>query len=130
MIVADSSVWISRLRNIDTIQTQKIDAAFAAKTRIIMGDIILMEILQGAQNDNHAANLHRKFIGLEIVRMFSPDLALEAATNYRKLRSAGINISKTADLIIGTFCITHGYKLVHADKHFLPMAEHLGLQLA
>lgn len=130
MIVVDSSVWISRLRNIETAQTRKIDAAFANEQKIIMGDIILMEILQGAQNDNHAANLRKKLARLEVVPMFSPDLALEAAANYRKLRSAGITASKTADLIIGTFCIAHDYKLVHADKHFLFMAEHLGLQLA
>lgn len=130
MIVVDSSVWISRLHNIETDQTRKIDAAFENKQKIIMGDIILMEILQGAQNDNHAANLRKKLAKIEVVSMFSPDLAVKAAANYRKLRSAGVTVSRTADLIIGTYCIEHDCKLIQADKHFIFMADHLGLQLA
>jgi hypothetical protein len=32
-------------------------------------------------------------------------LAAKAARNYRRLRELGITIRKTADIIIGAFCI-------------------------
>ena len=35
-----------------------------------------------------------------------------------------------ADLIIGTYCMEHGHSLLHADRDFDPMAEHLGLRIA
>jgi hypothetical protein len=48
------------------------------------------------------------------------------ARNYRALRAAGVTVRKTPDLIIGTYCIEHGHTLLHADRDFEPMREHLG----
>jgi predicted nucleic acid-binding protein len=39
-------------------------------------------------------------------------------------------IKKTPDLIIGTFCVAHGHRLLHNNRDFDPMAKHLGLLLA
>ena len=55
---------------------------------------------------------------------------MKAAENYRALRRRGITIRKTIDLIIGTFCIENGFALLHMDREFHPMADHLGLALA
>jgi hypothetical protein len=30
-------------------------------------------------------------------------------------------------MLIGTFCIENGHWLLHNDRDFLPMVEHLGL---
>ncbi|MNV39806.1 hypothetical protein D3C71_1313970 [compost metagenome] len=62
--------------------------------------------------------------------MLTPELAVKAAANYRKLRSVGKMVRKTADLLIGTYCIENGYELLHNDRDFQPMADHLGLQCA
>ncbi len=53
-----------------------------------------------------------------------------AARNRRILRSFGISSGKTVNLIIGTFCIEHGHELLHDDRDFEPMHEHLGLRRA
>jgi predicted nucleic acid-binding protein len=37
-------------------------------------------------------------------------------------------VRKTADLVIGTFCIERGHALLHDDRDFLPMTVHLGLR--
>jgi predicted nucleic acid-binding protein len=128
MIVVDSSVWISRLHGFDTPETQKFDDVDDFDD-IILGDIVLLEILRGAQNDQNAANIRRTLGRYEVVPMLSADLAVKAAHNYRKLREHGKTISKTPDLIIGTYCIEHGHSLLQRDKDYLPMAEHLGLKL-
>lgn len=64
-----------------------------------------------------------------IVPLLNADLAPRAARNYRKLRELGITIRKTADIIIGTFCIEHRHALLHDDRDFAPMEEHLGLKV-
>jgi predicted nucleic acid-binding protein len=56
--------------------------------------------------------------------------AVQAASNYRALRTNGITIRKTIDLLIGTFCIENGYPLLHNDRDFEPMVRHLGLMTA
>ena len=40
-----------------------------------------------------------------------------------------ITVRKTIDMLIGTFCIEHGYGLLHADRDYDPMERHLGLQV-
>jgi predicted nucleic acid-binding protein len=61
--------------------------------------------------------------------MLDERIAVQAAHNYRVLRRKGITIRKTADLIIGTFCIEQGHTLLHDDRDFDPMHAHLGLQV-
>jgi predicted nucleic acid-binding protein len=129
MIVIDSSVWISILRGTVTAQTEKFHAIPRLRD-ILLGDIVLLEILQGAQSDQHAANMQARMTKFRVVPMLSPNLAVKAATHYRWLRRYGITIRKTTDLMIGTYCIEHGHALLHADRDFQPMADYLGLQIA
>jgi len=53
--------------------------------------------------------------------------AVQAALHFRTLRRHGITIRNTVDLLIGTFCIADGHQLLHSDRDFKPMVEHLGL---
>jgi predicted nucleic acid-binding protein len=64
-----------------------------------------------------------------VVWMLDLEIAVQAAHNYRALRSKGITIRKTVDLIIGTYCIEHRHTLLHAARDFEPMRMHLGLQV-
>jgi predicted nucleic acid-binding protein len=66
----------------------------------------------------------------EVVPLLDSDLAPRAARNYRTLRDKGITVRKTNDIIIGTFCIERGCSLLHDDRDFAPMEEHLGLVAA
>jgi predicted nucleic acid-binding protein len=129
MIVVDTSVWIAAFRGITTPQSMRLKTIPKAKN-IVLGDIVLLEILQGAQNDGNAANLQKRLAAFRVVPMLSPGIAVKAAENFRRLRAKGITIRKTADLIIGTYCMEHGHSLLHADRDFDPMAEHLGLRIA
>jgi predicted nucleic acid-binding protein len=42
----------------------------------------------------------------------------------------GVTVRKTADIIIGTFRIEHRHALLHDDRDFAPMEQHLGLMVA
>ncbi len=129
MILVDSSVWIAHLRGYTTPATLKLQAV-AARETLLVGDLILLEILQGARNEVHAARIERALRQYTIVPLLGDDLASRAARNYRRLRQLGITIRKTADIIIGTFCIERRHALLHEDRDFAPMEEHLGLKAA
>ncbi len=128
MIVVDSSVWIAYLRGLDTKATRLLRAT-RDEGNIIVGDIVLLEILQGARNDQHARFLEERLRQFEIRMISNPSLAIAAARNYRLLREKGITIRKTIDIIIGTFCIEDDHSLLHQDRDFDPMAAHLGLKV-
>jgi hypothetical protein len=38
-------------------------------------------------------------------------------------------VRKTIDVMIATYCILHGLELLHADRDFDAMEQHLGLQV-
>lgn len=126
MILVDSSVWIAHLRGDRTVATAKL-AEVASREPLLIGDLILLEVLQGARDEAHAARIERGLRRYAVVPLLDADLALRAARNYRKLRELGVTVRKTADIIIGTFCIERHHSLLHDDRDFAPMAEHLGL---
>jgi predicted nucleic acid-binding protein len=128
MILVDSSVWISHLRGDRTNATAKLEAA-AMREPLLIGDLILLEVLQGARDDAHATRIERGLRSYPVVPLLNPDLAPHAARNYRKLRDLGVTIRKSADIIIGTFCIEHRHSLLHDDRDFAPMEQHLGLKV-
>ena len=128
MILVDSSVWIAQLRGRSTSATAKLDAA-AAREPLLIGDLILLEVLQGARDEAHAARIERALRRYAIVPLLGADLAAKAARNYRRLRELGITVRKTADIVIGTFCIEFDHTLLHDDRDFAPMQTHLGLKI-
>ena len=130
-LVVDSSVWIANLRGLDTPEVWKLRAAVDDDgDQILMGDLILLEILQGARDERHAARIERSLRLYPVAAMLDEGRAAQVARNYRHLRAQGITVRKTVDMIIGTFCIEGGHALLHDDRDFDPMAEHLGLLIA
>lgn len=126
MILVDSSVWIAHLRGHRTPATAKLEDA-VTREPLLIGDLILLEILQGARDEAHAARIEQGLRQYVVVPLLDGDLAPRVARNYRKLRALGITIRKTADIIIGTFCIEHRHALLHDDRDFEAMEAHLGL---
>jgi predicted nucleic acid-binding protein len=126
MILVDSSVWIDYFNGVSSWQTDYLDKGLGQQ-EIIVGDIILTEVLQGFKSDwdyELALGLLEKF---PIRNMIGKQMAINSALNYRKLRKKGITIRKTIDMIIGTYCIDNGLKLLHSDKDFDVLVTHLGL---
>lgn len=128
MIVADTTVWIDFFRGRDTPRTSALGRA-ASDGLLLVGDLILLEILQGVRDDAQAARVEHALRAHPVEAMLTPALAPIAARNYRLLRAAGVTIRRTVDLVIGTFCIEGGHVLLHADRDFDPMRGHLGLRV-
>ena len=128
-ILVDSSVWIALLRGADIPEVRRL-RAIDEPDEILLGDMILLEVLQGARDDTHAERIERNLRQFPVQPVLGEGIAVRAARNYRLLRARGVTVRKTIDVVIGTFCIEHGYALLHADRDFAPMAAHLGLREA
>jgi len=125
----DSSVWIAQLRGEQTEGTARL-AYLVRREPVLVGDLILLEVLQGARDTVHAKAIERGLRAFTVVPLLSLDLAPRAAAHYRQLRAMGLTIRKTADLIIGTYCLANDHALLHDDRDFDVMAQHLGLRVA
>jgi predicted nucleic acid-binding protein len=128
MIVVDSSVWIGAMRG-DGTRAVEAFREVVRRRLVLVGDLILLEVLQGARGNAHAALLERNLRQFAQAEFLNADIAVKAASNYRHLRAAGITIRRSNDLIIATFCIENDHQLLQQDRDFRPFAQHLGLRL-
>ncbi len=126
MIVVDSSVWIDYFCGNERPQTDRLDELLGVKP-VAVGDLILAEVLQGFKSDNDFKIAKQLFKDVTVFEMLGEKRAVKSAENFRYLRTKGITIRKTADVIIATFCIEQRLPLLFADKDFRPFVDHLGL---
>ena len=129
MILVDSSVWIDYFRGHATPQTDRLDALLDSEI-ILIGDLILAEVLQGFVTDRAFNQVRRLLAPLQVADIGGRDVAIQAARNYRLLRSRGITVRKTIDTLIATRCIADNLALLYSDRDFDPFVAHLGLRSA
>ena len=126
MILVDSSVWIDYFRGTSTAQTERLDRLLDIEP-LAVGDLILTEVLQGFESDRDFNAVRKMLTGLMVIELGGPEIAIQAAKNFRTLRRLGVTVRKTIDTVIATRCIESGYDLLHSDRDFDPFVEHLGL---
>ena len=124
--MVDSSVWIASLRNQRTPPVMRLFDV-SLQEQLIVGDLVMAEVLQGARDEPHAARIERNLRQYIVEPMVSEEIAVKAARNYRTLRGRGFTVRRTIDLLIGTFCIEGGHQLLHDDRDYDPMENLLGL---
>ena len=127
MILVDTSVWIDYFNGESTLHTDTLDSSLSEGV-VLMGDLIFLEILQGFRDDKDFRKAKASILTLEQHDMFSKDMVLSCANNYRSLRKAGTTIRSTADVIIGTFCIVNNLPLLFSDRDFLPFVNKLKMR--
>ena len=129
MILVDSSVWIDFFRGTVTPQTERLDALLGSEL-LVVGDLILAEVLQGFSSERDFNQARKLLTALDVVTLGGPEIAIQAARNFRILRARGVTIRKTIDTLIATRCIESDYALLFSDRDFEPFVEHLGLRSA
>jgi predicted nucleic acid-binding protein len=126
--LVDTSILIDSIRGKRTDHVVKFERLIDSNG-VILGDLVLCEFLRGFDNEREAKRVYDTMTGFDIVNVCGSVVAIEAARNYRVLRALGITVRKTIDLIVGTYCIHHSLPLLHNDRDFDPMEEHLGLRV-
>jgi len=129
VIVVDSSVWIDFFHGVSTPEVERLDGLLGV-TPLAIGDLVLVEVMQGFRTDQDVATARQLFRSLALLPMLGGSNAWKAAENYRQLRSKGITVRKTIDGIIATACIEANLPLLFSDRDFRPYVEHLGLEVA
>jgi predicted nucleic acid-binding protein len=129
VILVDSSVWIDYFRGMQTSQTDRLYALLGNEP-VATGDLVLAEVLQGFGSAQDFTQGTRLLTSLPVIELVGRDIAIQAAENFRTLRSLGITVRKIIDTLIATSCIEKGLVLLYSDKDFDPFVEHLGLQTA
>ncbi len=129
MILVDSSVWIDYFRGTLTPQTNVLDTLLGREP-VATGDLILTEVLQGFRTDRDFNQGKKLLTSLIVVDLGGRAVAIQAARNFRALRSLGVTIRKPIDTVIATRCIEDNYHLLYSDRDFDPFVVHLGLRSA
>jgi predicted nucleic acid-binding protein len=129
VIVVDSSVWIDYFHGVSTPEVERLDGLLGV-TPLAIGDLILVEVMQGFRTDQDVATARQLFRSLALLPMLGGSNAWKAAENVRQLRRKGITVRKTIDGIIATACIEANLPLLFSDRDFQPYVDHLGLEVA
>lgn len=126
MILADTSVWINFFKGKSDPTVLKL-IEFIKLGQVITGDLILVEILRGTQNDKEFKWVNTLFDEFPCYQICSKKIAIKAAENHRILKKKGKTTRKTIDDLIATFCIEMNVALLYEDRDFSPFELHLGL---
>ena len=126
MILVDSSVWIDYFRGVQSPQTDRLDILLENGEAMI-GDLMLAEVLQGCDTDREFKQLRGLLGALDVIDIGGEAVAINAAQNFRQLRSIGITPRKTIDTLIASRCIIDDLSLLFSDKDFDAFVKHLGL---
>ncbi|MFK7733719.1 MAG: PIN domain-containing protein, partial [Pseudomonadales bacterium] len=104
MILVDTSVWIDYFHGKDSAHTAVLDKALREGS-VVMGDMIMLEILQGFKKDSDYKQAKKALGELEQFELLGSEMVPICAENYRKLRKSGTTTRQTTDVIIASFCI-------------------------
>jgi predicted nucleic acid-binding protein len=128
MVIVDTSAWVEYLQNGQASVVKKVDDCLEQDI-VGIGDLIYCEVMQGIRSPRQRRQVSSLLLSLQQFEMVGFGIAEKSAGNYRLLRSKGVTVRKTIDVLIGTFCAEHGFQIAHNDSDFTLMANHIGLDI-
>ena len=130
MILVDASVWIDYFRNDSTPHTAQLDQWLDTPVVVIgTADLVVFEVVRGFRHDRARIEAQALLLDLPIVEIGGIDNALRAAEHDRALRAKGYTIRSPVDVLLASYCITHGHTLLHRDADFDVMNVLRGLKV-
>ncbi len=124
MIIIDTSAWIEFLRDTGSKVCNTVDDLLGANLAIC--DAISMEVLAGARNEQHLAQLRGLLARATLVPILAEDYD-QAAALYRTCRRNGETVRKLIDCLIAAVAIRSNAPVLHADADFATLARHTPL---
>ena len=89
-------------------------------------DAISMEVLAGARNEQHLAQLRGLLARATLVPIIAEDYD-QAAALYRTCRRNGETVRKLIDCLIAAVAVRSNATILHADADFAVLARHTPL---
>ena len=126
MILIDTSAWVEFLRDTGSPVCQLVDDLLAAE--IATCDVVRMEVLAGARNEQHLQQLRRLLARASTLPMGPADYDTAAAL-YRTCRQRGHTVRKLIDCLIAAVAIRADVPILHLDADFDMLAQHTTLRV-
>ena len=115
MILIDTSAWIEFLRDTRSPVCEAVDALLDSD--IAVCDAIQMEVLAGARDEAHLAELRALLARATMLPTTSADYET-ASSLYRVCRRHGETVRKLIDCLIAAVAVREGIPLLHQDTDF------------
>jgi len=126
VILIDTSAWVEFLRDTASPICQRVDDLLAVE--IGTCDVVRMEVLAGARNEQHLQQLRRLLARASTFPMESVDYDTAAAL-YRTCRQRGHTVRKLIDCLIAAVAIRSDVPILHMDADFDILAQHTTLKV-
>ena len=119
MILVDSSVWIDFFRDGQSTQSQALARCLGdSSLEVGMADLVLFEVMRGFREGVLMREAETLMSALPQVAIGGTSSVLKAAERYRQLRSRGRTVRSPIDVLLASYCMTHGHTLLHRDADF------------
>ena len=119
MILVDSSVWIDFFRDGLSAQSQTLARCLGdSSIEVGMADLVLFEVMRGFRASAVMRQAQALMSALPQVEIGGTAHVLKAAERYRQLRQSGRSVRSPIDVLLASYCITHGHTLLHRDADF------------
>ena len=129
MILVDSSVWIDFFRDGQSTQSQALARCLGdSSVEVGMADLVLFEVMRGFREGVLMREAETLMSALPQVEIGGTSSVLKAAERYRQLRSRGRTVRSPIDVLLASYCMTHGHTLLHRDADFESLKTLGGLE--
>lgn len=130
MILVDTSAWIEYLRATGSVLHHRLRRLIEREEQLATTEVIVMEVLAGARDDDHLRQLRRLLMRWEFLPLQGLADYEEAASIYRHCRRSGETVTRLSDCLIAAVAIRASVPLLHRDKDFETIARHTALEVA
>ncbi len=122
-VLIDTSIWVEALDpDGDAAYRDKVEELIAAR-RAATCEIVIAELLRGAENETHATQLEERLRALRVLTVDGAGGV--AAAMGRQMRAAG---QRLADLLIAAVAFQHDAALLHRDRHLARIATKFAIE--
>jgi len=126
VILVDTSAWVEFLRDSASPVCARVDELLDAD--IAVCHPIRMEVLAGARDDRHLADLRGLLARASLVPTDPVDYE-DAAVLYRACRRGGDTVRRLIDCLIAATAIRADVAVLHADSDFEVLSRHTPLRI-
>ena len=129
-VLVDTSVWIDFF-NEKTIspKSEILQRLIENNDLIYICPVIYQEILQGIRDDNTFEDIKNIIQDFNMLRFNIMEVTNTAIEIFRNLRKSGITIRKSNDCLIAAYAILGDLYLLHKDRDFEKMTNHVNLKI-
>jgi len=126
--LVDTSAWVEYLRATGSSTHGAVRRILDRDEPAHTTDVVVMEVLAGARDDDHRDRLRRLLARCEHVPVEGLDDFETAADLYRACRAGGETVRALTDCLIAVVALRASLPVLHADRDFEVLARHTGLR--